>query len=512
MEACRLTIRNLQKSFAVPVLRGIHLDVRPGEVHAIVGENGAGKSTLVNLLTGLLPADGGELLLDGEGYLPGNARDAFSAGVSFAAQEPGLVDTLDVAENIGLRALPQRCSIIDREAAAKKASSALARLDAGHIGPPAKAEDLSLADCQLVELARAMSAACRLLILDEPTAALTAQQAASVHRCMAELAAEGTSVIYISHRLQDVLEVADTVTVLRDGRVVSCLPAAETSADRLLQEMSGGVLSREGTSVRSSRAAGSLLDVRGLTTDALPDPISLRCAAGEIVGIAGLAGAGKSELLQAMFGLAQRTGGDVVCHLDAAAIRVANAREAIAAGMGFVAEDRQSMGLFPHLSVLANIMTPGSAGIGGSLRRTGGCAETAAVGRLVERLAIRCTGAGQPITELSGGNQQKTLLARWLRMGVKVLLLDEPTRGVDVPTKQAIYDLLFELREQGKSIVMASSENEELMTVCDRILVLSNRKPAAELQRGSWSEQAILSAAFSGFARRGDGARPEARQ
>jgi ribose transport system ATP-binding protein len=512
MQACRLAIRNLQKSFAVPVLRGIDLDIRPGEVHAIVGENGAGKTTLVNLLTGLLPADDGELLLDGEGYLPGNARDAFSAGVSFAAQELALVDTLDVAENIGLRALPQRCSIIDREAAAKHASSALARLGAGHLETQMKAGDLSLADRQLVELARAMSADCHLLILDEPTAALTAQQAASVHRCMAELVTKGTSVIYISHRLQDVLQVADTVTVLRDGRVVSSLPAGETSVARLLQEMSGGVLSHEGTSVRMSRAAGSLLEVRGLTTDALPDPITLHCAAGEILGIAGLAGAGKSELLLAMFGLERKTGGDVLCPVGEGAVSIASAGQAVKAGVGFVAEDRQSMGLFPHLSVLANVMTPGATGIVGTMRTTGGVGERRAVGQLIERLAIRCTGADQPVTELSGGNQQKTLLARWLRMGANVLLLDEPTRGVDVATKQAIYDLLFELREQGKSIVVASSENEELMTVCDRILVLSNRKPAAELQRGSWSEQAILSAAFSGFARRDDHAMPETRQ
>jgi ribose transport system ATP-binding protein len=504
MEACRLAIRNLKKSFAVPVLRGIDLDIRPGEVHALVGENGAGKTTLVNILTGLLPADAGELSLDGEDYWPANPRGGFAAGVSFAAQELGLVDALNVAENIALRTLPGALSVIDRDALRARASATLGQLDAAHIDPAAVPGSLSLADRQLVELARAMSADCRLLILDEPTAALTAQQAASVHRHMAALAARGVSVIYISHRLKDVLEVADTVTVLRDGAIVSSQPAADTSADQLVQEMSGGVLMHHRGTQGARRLAQTLLEVRNLTTRDLLHPVGLACGAGEILGIAGLAGAGKSELLQAVFGLAQRTGGNVVRHLDDGDLSIGTAGEAMAAGMGFVAEDRQSMGLFPHLSVLGNVMTPGANSIGGSLRRSGSRGERRTVDELIKKLAVRCTGADQPVTELSGGNQQKTLLARWLRLDVQVLLLDEPTRGVDVATKQAIYDLLFELRQQGRSIVVASSENEELMTICDRILVLSNRQPAGEFLRDSWSEQAILAAAFSSFERHDD--------
>jgi ribose transport system ATP-binding protein len=511
MEACRLAIRNLEKSFAAPVLRGIDLDIRPGEVHALVGENGAGKTTLVNILTGLLPADAGELSLDGERYSPASARDGFAAGISFAAQELGLVDALNVAENVALRTLPGPLSVIDRDALRARASAALGQIDATHIDPAAMPANLSLADRQLVELARAMSADCRLLILDEPTAALTAQQAASVHRYIAALAERGVSVIYISHRLKDVLEIADTVTVLRDGAIVSNLPAADTSTDRLVQEMSGGVLMHNRGSEVSSRSAQMLLEVRNLTTSDLPNSVSLACGAGEILGIAGLAGAGKSELLQAMFGLAQRTDGDIVRHLADGAVSIGTAGEAMAAGMGFVAEDRQSMGLFPHLSLLGNIMTPGAIGFGRSLQQSGGRDERRAVDELIKRLAVRCTGADQPVTELSGGNQQKTLLARWLRLGVRVLLLDEPTRGVDVATKQAIYELLFELRQQGKSIVVASSENEELMTICDRILVLSNRQPAGEFLRDSWSEQAILAAAFCGFARHDDEASLEVR-
>jgi len=512
MEACRLAIRGLRKAFATPVLRGVDIAIVAGEVHAIVGENGAGKSTLVNILAGLLAADEGECLLDGERYEPAKPRDAFAAGVSFAAQELALVDTLSVAENIGLRKLPRRMAAIDRQALDRLARDALAFVDAGDVDPRASVAGLSLADRQRVELARAMAADCRLLVLDEPTAALTAQQALSVHCRMAKLAARGVSVIYISHRLKDVLDVADTVTVLRDGKVVSSRPAGDTSGSRMLAEMTGRTITGNWPTGRNSSRGHVLLEARALTTEALTHPIDLKCHSGEIVGIAGLAGAGKSELLRALFGHDRRTGGELVRHLDDGQKVIPDASEAVRAGTGFVAEDRQSMGLFPHLSVLANIMVPGATSVRGALRATRTEREIDGIRGLIERLDIRCAGPRQRITELSGGNQQKTLIARWLRLGVDVLLLDEPTRGVDVATKHAICNLLCELRGQGKAVVIASSETEELMAVCDRIVVLSNGRPATKLTSENWSEEAILAAAFSGFERRDDIADPGIRR
>jgi len=500
MHACRLAIRNLCKSFAVPVLRDVTLDIAPGEIHAIVGENGAGKSTLVNILAGLLPADAGELYLDGDRYQPKNAREGFSAGVSFAAQELGLVDALNVAENIALRRLPHHWSILDRQVLATQASIALDKLGAGHIDSASALDHLSLADRQLVELAKAMGGSCRLLILDEPTAALTAQQAEIVHRQMSALAAGGTAVIFISHRLNEVLAVADTVTVLRDGEVASSVPASATSARRLMQEMTGKAAT-PGTGQRAETAAGRvLLDVHQLTTATLPTPVDFVCRSGEIVGLAGLAGAGKSELLQAMFGLQRLSGGRVVRHLDRAKVSIGNAHQAVLAGIGYLAEDRKSMGLYPGLSVLENLMIPGSPGFSGSFRWTRSRSEQQLSRQMIERLDIRCTGPDQPMTELSGGNQQKTLIGRWLRTDIDILLLDEPTRGVDIGTKNAIYELLSELRRQGMAIVVASSENEELMAISDRIVVLSNREPVAEFERARFAEEDILSAAFAGFA------------
>jgi len=512
MHACRLAIRNLCKAFAVPVLKDVTLDVAPGEVHAIVGENGAGKSTLVNILTGLLPADAGELYLDGERYRPQNARDGFSAGVSFAAQELALVDALNVAENIALRGLPHRWSVLDRQALTAHASLALGELAAGHIDPAAALDHLSLADRQLVELAKAMSVNCRILILDEPTAALTAEQAATVHRRMTELTTAGVSVIYISHRLKDVLAVADTVTVLQDGEVVSSAPASVTSERRLLQEMTGNSTVQATRRLPAATAGRVELEVCKLTTAALPTPVDLVCRSGEIIGIAGLAGAGKSELLHAMFGLWRLSGGRIVRHRECGQTSIASSRQAMLAGIGFLAEDRKAMGLYPGLSVLENLMIPGSPDFAGSLRSTRRRSEMQMTRDIIERLHIRCTGPDQPMTELSGGNQQKALLGRWLRKDIGVLLLDEPTRGVDIGTKNAIYELLFDLRQQGLAIVVASSENEELMTISDRIVVLSNREPVAEFERAQFAEESILSAAFTGFASRAGNLRSDMRR
>ncbi len=497
MKDLRLSVRNLNKSYNVPVLKNVNLSIGRGEIHAIVGENGAGKSTLINVLTGLTPRDSGSISLDGESYEPNSAGDGFAAGVSFTSQELSIVESLTVAENIFLRYLPRHYGIVDTSALHASARALLDRVGLDYVATDSRAESLSLADRQLLEFAKAINAECRLLLLDEPTAALTEQQAERVHAVIREIAAHRVSVIYISHRLDDVLDVSDTVTVLRDGAVISTTEADASSAADLVSLMTGGGVIRPRDLAAADAASRPALVVENLCTENLPHSVNLTCHESEIVGIAGLAGAGKSELLRAMFRLDGLHSGRVIRHIKNETNEIQSARHAVRNGIGFLGENRQTMGIFPGQAVLTNMMLP-------DILRSAACtvdatAEKTLAGQLGERLAIRCNSLQQDIRELSGGNQQKVLIARWLNAGSAVLLLDEPTRGVDVGTKQAIYELLFELRSNGNAIVIASSELDELMTVCDRILVLSNRHLVAEFNRGHWSEEQILSASFSAY-------------
>ncbi len=495
----RLSIRDLDKSFSVPVLRRVTLSVKRGEVHGLVGENGAGKTTLVNILAGLLEKDRGELLIDGAAYEPTRPADAFDAGVSFAAQELSIIGTLSAAENISLRDLPHRNSVISQDVLRKKAQALLQRVGLESVHADTRADDLNLADRQLLEIAKALATDCRLLILDEPTAALTAPQANHLHSIIRDVASSGTSVIYISHRLADVLHVSDTVSVLRDGQVVTTAASDTVSVSDLMEKMTGR--SRQDDESRPAQYINTApaLEVDGITTDQLPHAISFTCRRGEIPGIAGLAGSGRSELLQALFGLTPLTGGSVRLCVGSGKTSIKNAPHAVSRGVAYLGEDRQSMGLFSGQSVLTNMMVPGIQGNASVLRLVDRRRERAAGTELVNKIDIRCESVDQDIAQLSGGNQQKALLARWLHCDSDLFLLDEPTRGVDVNTKGAIYEMLHALQSRGKSILIASSEIEELMAVCSRILVLSDRKLVTSFERDQFSEAEILAAAFQEY-------------
>jgi len=494
-----LSIKNLNKSFATPVLRDVSLSIRHGEIHAIVGENGAGKSTLVNILTGMLRKDSGQIFLDGIEYEANSPANAFAAGVSFAAQELSIIGTLSVAENIGLRKLPHSKSVILREELDQQARDLMKLVGLEGLSPDTLADSLSIADRQLLELAKALAPDCRLLLLDEPTAALTAPQADHLHSIISDLAAAGTSVLYISHRLDDVLSVADVISVLRDGKVVSSVPAHTSTVAAMIEQMTGRNQQRMDRSTAPAQSDIPVLKVEELTTGELPHPISFTCHQGEIIGVAGLAGSGRSELLQALFGLVPGTSGSVARCTGNGEFAVRNASHAVEMGIGFLAEDRKTMGIFSGQSVLANMMLPGISRVSSSFGLIDRVLETDAGAELAAKLQIKCHSLGQDIEQLSGGNQQKTLLARWLNCDSAIFLLDEPTRGVDVATKNAIYELLFEMQCKHKAIIIASSETEELMTVCNRILVLSDRKLVKEFTRGEWSEKDILEAAFQEF-------------
>ena len=497
MDDARLVIQNLNKSYAAPVLTDVNLTVRRGEIHALVGENGAGKTTLVNILTGLTDKNSGEIRLDGKSYSPAKPTDAFTAGVSFAAQELSIIGTLNVAENVGLRHLPRIRGVIDERSLDAKAREMLELVGLDDVVAGTPATRLSLAQRQLLEIAKALVDDPGLLLLDEPTAALNAIQAEHLHAIIRERAESGLSVIYISHRLNDVLNIADTVSVLRDGQVVAAKPAAEFSVDELVSLMAGEALEQSET---ASRQVGEVL-VRAdaITTKKLPYPISLNAHAGEITGLAGLAGAGRSELLHALFGLDRLASGTVTKRGKDNDVTINDAKQAVRSGVALVGEDRQSMGLFEGLSVRTNMMLPGNRSQQARLRAIDTNNEKAVTKSLINRLSINCQGTEQSIAELSGGNQQKALIARWLNAGSDVFLLDEPTRGVDVGTKHALYDRFRELAGDGRCLIIASSEIEELMTVCDRIIVFSDRRIAAEFTRDEFDEGAILTSAFSAF-------------
>ncbi|MCY4154196.1 MAG: sugar ABC transporter ATP-binding protein [Gammaproteobacteria bacterium] len=500
MPPARLSISDLHKSFATPVLCGVNMTVKPGEVHGLIGENGAGKSTLMNILCGLLPWDQGKLFLDGASYTPGNAGDALRRGITLAAQELSLIDTLSVAENIFLRRLPARHAVIRYPELLHRAGQLMQRVGMEIADPGTPVSRISLAQRQLTELAKALAFDSRLLILDEPTAALTEPQAQRLHRIIRELAAGGAAVIYISHRLKDVVDVSDTISVLRDGQVVNSAPAGTLTPAAMIRLMSGRA-SKADTAARGSTVnrGGITLEIDGLASRQLPHPISFCCFAGEIIGIAGLAGSGQAELLQTIFKLHPATRGTVTRRLGAARIRLHSPRQAIELGLGFLPEDRKQQGIFAGQSIRLNLTLPGlqkHAGRCGVIRSSH---EHLATEQQLDQLSVKRVDADQHIELLSGGNQQKVLVSRWLHQGADIFLLNEPTRGVDVPTKHFLHDLFRKLAARGRTLVIVSSEIEELMTLCHRILVLSNRKPVKMFNRDAWDYNAILAAAFSEY-------------
>lgn len=492
-----LAMRGIRKSFAgVEVLHGVDLTLQRGEVLALLGENGAGKSTLMKILGGDYTRDGGEIRLDGEPLELRSPRDAEDAGIRIIYQELNYAPDLSVTENVLMGHLPRRSGplgalIIDWPEAHRRSAEILATLKAD-IDPRQLVGELSVGRQQLVEIAKSLSGKARVLVMDEPTAALTSREVHLLFATIASLRAQGVAIIYISHRLDEVEQVAQRITVLRDGNVAGDAPMSELTRADIVRMMVGRELealypARHGT------PGEAILEVAHLTRPGAFEDVSFGVRANEIVGLYGLMGAGQTEVIRALFGIAPATSGQI--KVAGQIVNIRSPRDGKASGIGMVPEDRKVEGLVLGMTVGDNLTLGNWAAIsrGGVVQNRREDERTA---HWVNRLGVRAARGGQQVVgTLSGGNQQKVVLARWLEAGTRVLLLAEPTRGVDVGARADIYHVLEELREQGLGLVLVSSDMEEVLALSDRTLVFVRGRVVAEFERTDATQEKLLAAA-----------------
>lgn len=488
-------LAGISRSFGgVQAVRAVSLEVTRGEVHALVGENGAGKSSLSKIIAGLLSPDGGELKVNGHPVTFNSPREALSHGIATIAQELALVPGLTVAENVYLGAEPRRGGFIRRRALRKRYEELDAEVGFGVPGA-AVTGSLRTADQQKVEILRAVSRGASFIIMDEPTAALSQTDTAKLHQVIRELRDSGCTVLLISHFLSEVLALADTVSILRDGALVRSGPAEEETEASLIEGMLGRSLESVFPPKPELKARGPIpvLSVDALTAPGVRD-VSLQVAPGEIVGLAGLVGAGRSELAHALVGSTRHAGGTV--RVDGSQLRLRSPVDGLRGGIFLIPESRKEQGLLPQRSVLDNITLANLAdySIAGLIRTR---QERRSAATLLKRLAIRAPHPGIAVSSLSGGNQQKALFARALLCRPRLLIADEPTRGVDVGSRRAIYELLNEQAEAGLGVLIISSDIEEVLGLAHRILVMRAGAIVAELSGDQMTEQNVLTAAFA---------------
>jgi len=492
-----LRLSGIGKTYVEPVLGDVSIEIRAGQILALTGENGAGKSTLSKIICGLVSPTDGTMQLDGQPYRPRSRSEAEQAGIRMVMQELNLIPTLSIAENLFLNQLPHRFGWIDKNKLATAARIQMAAVGLNDIDPWTPVAELGVGHQQMVEIARNLIGSCRLLVLDEPTAMLTSREVELLFAQISRLQADGVAIIYISHRLEELKQVADRIAVLRDGKLVCDDAIAAYSSEALVHLMVGRVAQAE-LDLGQRNIGAPVLRVRNLARAPVLAPASFELHSGEILGIAGLIGSGRTELLRLIFGADRADQGEIFIGDAQQATPINSPKMAIAAGIAMITEDRKSQGLLLSQSIAVNT----SLAKLDSVSRFGvldGEAETAVAEDYINRLRIRSRNGAQATAELSGGNQQKVVIARWLYRDCPIMLFDEPTRGIDIGAKFDIYKLMADLARQGRGLLIVSSDLRELMLICDRIAVMSAGQLVETYQRDNWSQEAILASAFSGY-------------
>lgn len=484
-----LRLEGITKTFPGTVaLDDVSFSVNRPEIHAVVGENGAGKSTLMNIISGNLQPDKGEIYFEGQKVKIRSPRDAQNLGISIVHQELALCPHLTVAENIYIGRLPQTAGkMVDYDRLNRMSQEVLSLFDRVNIKPTDRVADLNVAQQQIVEIAKAITLNCKLLILDEPTSALSEADAAVLFKIIKDLKAKGISILYISHRLREIFELADRITILRDGKYIATLNAAETNPDQVVSLMVGREI-KEMYPPKSSKIGREIFRVENISSEKVYD-VSFALHEGEILGFAGLVGAGRTELAQTICGILPRRSGEI--YFEGKSLEIKSFEDAIKNRIGYVTEDRKQFGLFLRLPVAYNVSAIHLKYDGSGLlidRQE----ERNLTREFVKRLNIKATSYLQLVMSLSGGNQQKVMIAKWLAINPKILILDEPTRGIDVGAKAEIHNLLRELAQNGIGIILISSEMPEIIGMCDRVLVMREGRITGELSGHQITEENIM--------------------
>ncbi|MCD8139182.1 MAG: sugar ABC transporter ATP-binding protein [Planctomycetaceae bacterium] len=485
-----LTMTGICKSFGVPVLKDAHFDLLPGEVHALVGGNGAGKSTLMKILTGVYRPDAGRIALGGKEVSFQSYEEASAGGVRMIFQELSNIPTMTVAENIFLNSEPKtRHGLIDKERMIRKAKALLDDLEVD-IDPRTRIASLGVGYCQMVEIAKALSREASVLVLDEPTASLSDPEVAVLFGIIERLKKRGVSMVYISHRMNEIMSIADRITILRDGANVITRPLAGMTLNDIISNMLGFTAQSHGLEwkPRTTVSAEPMLEVRDLVVPGA-EPISFTINKGEIVGLAGLLGSGRSELAEALFGIAPASSGAIL--VDGKEVRIRTVANAIEAGIALVPEDRRRQGLVLDHSVRENIITPVLKNLSGRFLIRHREADSL-VDRFIREFNVKTDGRDKVVSLLSGGNQQKVVISKWLSIQPKVLVLDEPTAGIDINAKGEIVEIIRTFADAGNAVLMISSEFMEMLAVCDRILVIYNGRLTGDIPRDAISSEEEL--------------------